>query len=1133
MRLNAKFSLTVGMTALATAAVLGSLIYSRVHDVLQVRAVNAQLTAAHHILRDINTTLSSAQRDLLVISADEFLKTYVENPHYRTPENKAKLKRELQERTEITGPWTGLEIFDLKHQSLFSIAVSHPLPAWLLNSPAAKIAFRTALQGKTYVSNALYAPRNSTTTLLFSAPIHEATTNGQKGPVKGVLLAQYRCSALSKILSAGFQNGHVYLFDQTGQLVSAYASGMPDSATDIEHHTTFQKALLNSRTHVGVQFVQHGAHYMLSTHVQDAANDNQLTRGWGLAIEQSEATVFAPARQLAFQTVVIIIFAMSLLAGVLILFGYRLTVPLRRFVHITKRIGQGHFKNRLNWTGNDEVAELASSFKTMAEQLEARQSELLAAKNRIQGIVDTVPGLLYVADPGNFRTIYVSPAVETLLGVSASEYIEDSELWEKMLLAEDREQTFTELDRAKRCKADFVLTYRMRRHDGKSTLWIEDRGSWEKDSSGNIVALHGVMTDITDRKKHEADLIRTGRALDALHRLDVLLTRAATENELTQGVCDVMTDEQIYQFAWVGLLDGEESAPLTIISRADADPVLDAQIRAANITVSNNCLPCRVMRDKQPHLIQNLKQNPSPDDLSLQAFSLDYAALISLPLTNEGSIIGSLNLYSKNANVFDQEELTLLKEIANNLAYGIAAIRLQVRHAQAQDELAYRALHDALTDLPNRANLTNLLQLAITHAERSNAVFAVLFVDLDDFKLVNDTLGHHAGDDMLRQVGERIGSCVRSGDVVARQGGDEFIVLMTDTSTLSGDPDTSQVTRLLNPARQAQRLIERLREPFVIEGQIIYSGASIGIAVWPHDTPDADALLRYADIAMYRAKELGKGRYAFYSEELTERQNARVSMVSRMHAALERNEFRLHYQPIIELSTGACKGVEALLRWQDGDGNVIPPGDFLPIAEDMGLIVPIGRWVLEEACRQINVWSEEGLELLVAINVSARQLWHEDVAEVIMATLANAGVSHSAIELEITETALSHDPQHMEAALQRFAEAGLKISLDDFGTGYSSLSRLKQLPIDTLKIDKSFVDGIPHDGNSTAIVVATMQLAHNLGMRSLAEGIETEDQADWLRQRGCQYGQGYYFSRPIPAADVSTFIARSNNLSEE
>ena len=1120
MRLNAKFSLTVGMTALATAAVLGSLIYSRVHDVLQARAVNAQLTAAHHILKDVNTAMSSARRDLLVLSADEFLEAYVANPGYRTPENRAKLKRELQERAEMTGPWTGLGVFDLKHKSLFSVAVSHPLPAWLLNSPVAKLAFRTALQGKIYVSDALYAPHNSTATLLFAAPIHQATTSGQEGPVKGVLLAQYRCSALSKILSIGFPSGLVYLFDHTGQLVSAYAPDVPNSVTDLAHHTTFQKTVLNSKTHVGVQFVQHGAHYMLSTHVQDAANDNQLTRGWGLAIEQSEATVFAPARQLALQTVVIIIAAMSLLAGVLILFGYRLTVPLRRFVYVTKQIGQGHFKNRLNWKGNDEVAELASSFNTMTEQLEARQSELLSAKKRIQGIVDTVPGLLYVADPGNFRTIYVSPAVETLLGVSASEYIEDPVLWEKMLLAEDREQTFTELERAKRHKADFILTYRMRHHDGKSTLWIEDRGSWEKDSSGNIVALHGVMTDITDRKKHEAELMRTGRALDALHRM-------------AQGVCDVMTDEQIYQFAWVGLLDAGKSAQLTIISQADADPVLDAQIRGANITVSNNCLPCRVMRDKQPHLIQNLKQNPGPDDLSLQAFSLDYAALISLPLTSEGSIIGSLNLYSKNANVFDQEELTLLKEVASNLAYGIAAIRLQERHAQAQDELAYRALHDALTGLPNRANLINLLQLAVAHAERSDAVFAVLFVDLDDFKLVNDTLGHHAGDDMLRQVGERIGSCVRSGDVVARQGGDEFIVLMTDTSTLSGDPDTSQVTRLLNPARQAQRLIERLREPFVIEGQIIYSGASIGIAVWPHDTPDADALLRYADIAMYRAKELGKGRYAFYSEELTERQNARVSMVSRMHAALERNEFRLHYQPIIELSTGTCTGVEALLRWQNGDGNVIPPGDFLPIAEDMGLIVPIGRWVLEEACRQINVWSEEGLELLVAINVSARQLWHEDVAEVIMATLANAGVSHSAIELEITETALSHDPQHMEAALQRFAEGGLKISLDDFGTGYSSLSRLKQLPIDTLKIDKSFVDGIPHDGNSTAIVVATMQLAHNLGMRSLAEGIETEDQADWLRQRGCQYGQGYYFSRPIPAADVSTFIARSNNLSEE
>ena len=1132
MRLNVKFSLTVGVAALATAAVLGSLIYSRVHEVLQARAVNAQLTAAHHILKDVNAAMSSARRDLLILSADEFLEAYVAHPGYRTPENRDKLKRELQERAEMTGPWVGLEIIDLQHRSLFSVAVSSPLPTWLLNSPAAKVAVSTALRGNTYVSGALYAPGSSTTTLLFAIPIHEATTNGQEGPVKGILLAQYRCSALINILSDGFPSGLVYLFDRAGHLVSSYAPGGPNAAADIARHATFQKTVLNPKTHEGVHFVQHGAHYMLSTHVQEAPNGDRLDSGWGLVIEQQAATVFAPARQLALQTVLIVIAAMSLLAGVLIIFGYRLTVPLRRFVNMTKRIGRGNFKDRLKWKGNDEVAELASSFNSMAEQLEARRSELLAAKNRIQGIVDTVPGILYVADPNNFRSLFVSPAVETLLGISASEYLEDPVLWKKMLLAEDREQTFTELDKAKRHKADLLLTYRMRHHDGKSILWIEDRGSWEKDSSGNIVALHGVMTDITDRKKHEAELIRASRALKALHRLDVLLTRAATENELVQGVCDVMTDEQIYQFAWVGLLSDEQSTQFNIISQAEADPVLDAQIRAANITAGSNCLPCRVMQDKQPHLIQNLKRTPHPDTLSLQAFALDYAALISLPLTGDGAIVGSLNLYSKNADVFDSDELKLLKEIANNLAYGIASIRLQERHAQVQGELAYRVLHDALTGLPNRAHLTNLLQLAVAHAERSEAVFAVLFIDLDDFKLINDTLGHHAGDELLRQVGERIGSCIRSGDVVARQGGDEFIVLMTDTSDPSGDSDTSQANRFLNPARQAQRLIERLREPFVIEGQTTYSGASIGIAVWPHDTRDADALLRYADIAMYRAKELGKGQYAFYSEELTERQSARISMVSRLHAALEKNEFLLHYQPIIELSTGDCTGVEALLRWQDGDGNFIPPGDFLPIAEDMGLIVPIGQWVLQEACRQINAWSEEGLELLVAINVSARQLWHEDVAEDIMATLENAGVSHSAIELEITETALSHDPQHMEAALQRFAEGGLKISLDDFGTGYSSLSRLKHLPIDTLKIDKSFVDGIPRDGDSTAIVVATMQLAHNLGMRSLAEGIETEVQAEWLRQRGCQYGQGYYFSRPIPAADVSKFIARRNNSSK-
>lgn len=1133
MRLSFKFGLVVVVAACVTAGVLGVLSYRTMSDVLQEDAINTQLAASHGILNKIDDALDRARRDMRILTEDEFLKLYVTSAAQRTATNTRLLGQELADRAEYTGPWDGLEVFDRQGDKLLSAGRVRQGEGNVLDTPYAT-AFKRALGGETFGGLLLRRARNGEPILVFAAPIRaeeegKPSQNGleTEDSVTGVILARYHWPAIAALLKDGFRSGDIYLFDRNGDVLASSGVHMGLQAhAHLGGHAAIQRQLTANGEAEIVHQVHHGSRAVLATHVSQRVS-TYPSFGWGVAIEQPEDVIFAPARRLAWQVVFIVVSLLIVLAAAITWFGYRMMNPLARLARLAEGIGRGDFRERMQYSGHDEIGVLVSSFDSMATQLQSRERELMSARNRIQGIVDTVPDILYSAAPGDLGMTYVSPAVEGLLGYPAAAFVEEPGLRARLMLDEDRKRVLTEIHAAKRRSEDFVVTYRMRHRDGDTVLWFEDRGSWEHASGGEVVALHGLMTDITRRRQREQQLAATTRALDLLHRLDMLLTRSRGETELMHGICEELVEDERYDFAWIGILDPENPHQgLRVGAYFGGDAAVAEQLAASGFDLESSDRPCvRAVRERKLCVVQDLAHGQHPQDWAQWAQARGFLSLIGLPLISDGQLIGVFNLYSRSMARADEDELNLLAELARNLAFGLTALRTQAMHNAAREQLAHLAYHDSLTGLPNRAMFIETLRMAQAQAERGGENLAVLFVDLDDFKLVNDTLGHAAGDDLLCEVGKRIRECIRGNDLVARQGGDEFIVLMSGFGRAYAASEEKPESGLLSPGQQAQRLIERLSAPFTVDEQLTYIGASIGIAVYPHDTGDAETLLTYADSAMYRAKELGKSSYVFYSRDLTERQHHRMSVANRLHRALDRGEFRLHYQPIIELESGRLTGVEALVRWQDGE-TLLLPGDFLPIAEDTGLILPLGEWVLDQAFRQTRAWHEAGVPLKVAANLSARQLWRSGVADRIVEVIELTGVDSRYVELEITESAMGRDPQHMESVVQSFHTAGYSIALDDFGTGYSSLSRLKSLPIDTLKIDRTFVDGVPGDSDDDAIVVATVQLAHSLGLRSLAEGIETQAQCDWLRAQGCRYGQGFLFSRPVTAEEIADLYFR-------
>ena len=441
-----------------------------------------------------------------------------------------------------------------------------------------------------------------------------------------------------------------------------------------------------------------------------------------------------------------------------------------------------------------------------------------------------------------------------------------------------------------------------------------------------------------------------------------------------------------------------------------------------------------------------------------------------------------------------------------------------VERRLADQRVMHMAHHDALTGLPNRTLLTDRVERAIAHAGRSGNKVALLFLDLDRFKNVNDSLGHRVGDQLLQAVATRLTACLRAEDTAARLGGDEFIISLPEVA------DGAE------PARLAARILAELARPFDVSGHQLPAEVSIGISVYPDDGDNAQTLLRNADTAMYHAKESGRGNYQFFSPQMNERVSRRLSTETSMRRALDRGEFVLHYQPLMDLASGGIAGAEALLRWPLPDQRVISPADFIPVAEDTGLIVPLGEWVLREACTQAKAWQTQQPGLRIAVNLSPRQFRQKHLVGTIEQVLHDTGLAPQLLELELTEGMLMHHADDTLRTLAQLHEMGVQLAIDDFGTGYSSLSYLKRFAIHTLKIDRSFVKDLIDDPDDGAIVTAIIAMARGLDLRVVAEGVETEGQAEILRLLECDLAQGFHFGRPMPAPE---FVQRLRAMSAE
>jgi diguanylate cyclase (GGDEF)-like protein/PAS domain S-box-containing protein len=490
----------------------------------------------------------------------------------------------------------------------------------------------------------------------------------------------------------------------------------------------------------------------------------------------------------------------------------------------------------------------------------------------------------------------------------------------------------------------------------------------------------------------------------------------------------------------------------------------------------------------------------------------DFIADLWHELKSEGSWVGEIWKRRKNGETFASWESASAvdDEAGNHLGY-IFMFQDITDRKLFSSRLEQLAHYDPLTHLPNRRLLSDRVDHAVQRASRSDDQHALLFIDLDHFKRINDTIGHLSGDRLLTVIAERLLKCVRTSDTVARLGGDEFAVLLEDITPMDVE-------------RIADKILASLAAPVELEGRDWYIGASIGISLTPRDGADMAALLKNADTAMYRAKADGRHCFRFFDEGMAEQATLQVARETALHLAVERKAFALHYQPQLDMATGEVVGVEALIRWRQGD-KMISPMEFIPLAEETGHIIPIGHWVLTTACRDIKSLHAEGFnDLKLAVNISAVELKQNDFIEQILMVLAESGFPPDRLELEITESTMMVDVTRVASVLDALSATGISLSIDDFGTGYSSLSYLKQLPVDLIKVDRSFVRDVPRDKDDCTIVRAIVTMTHALGLHVVAEGVETEEQLQFLRNEGCDISQGYLISRPVPLDELRQWL---------
>ncbi len=884
--------------------------------------------------------------------------------------------------------------------------------------------------------------------------------------------------------------------------------------------------------------------------------------------------------QLLLQTVeqmlpgVIALFVISLILGVFL--NNFMTVPLRQVGNAILAIESGDYSVRLESVGPREIRLLVNRFNQMSAQLGVMKGALDFQAERMRLVIEGVDDGIW---DWNILTKddYLSPRWKEIVGYRDDELPNVESTFFDLICQDDKAAVAEAVRRHLEESEPFFIEFRLKHKDG-SDRWVLSRGEAVRDPDGRPVRMLGSITDITERKRIEDVLRKSEQRLANGQRLSRL---GSWELDLVDNKL-IWTDE-VYRI--FGLqrdeFDASYEAFLEVVHPDDRDLVSSAYRQSLKNKmpydlvhrlllkdgtmkyVNEKCetfydvdgtavrsigtvqdITERMLVEDKLRLLAAVVENTAegvlitdvdnnivamnhafteitgytedealgknPRILKSEQHDRDFYRALWVSIESEGVWQGEIWDRRKNGEIFATwQTISIVRDNDDNIVNYVSVFSdiSAIKHSQAQ--LNYMAHHDPLTDLPNRLLFNDRLGHAIQRAQRDAQQMAILFLDLDHFKNINDSLGHPVGDDLLQQVAARITHLLREEDTIARLGGDEFIILV------------EKVYEAQDMAQLATKIVERFNKPFVVTGHELHLTVSIGISLFPQDGNDGAVLVKNADAAMYRAKREGRNNYQFYTAALTVEVLERLTLETALRHALENDELVLHYQPQHLLKTGQLTGVEALVRWQHSDFGLIPPMKFIPLAEESGLIVPIGEWVLRSACQQMQCWLDAGYPLeRIAVNLSSIQFQRGDVVATVKDVLKETGLSPRRLELEITEGLVIQDTERTINSLNKLKDVGVTMAIDDFGTGYSSLSYLKQLPVEKLKIDRSFVKDILDDPNDEAITRAVIALGKNLQLKVIAEGMETEAQQAFLKSLGCHEGQGYLYSRPVPEEEL-------------
>ena len=787
-----------------------------------------------------------------------------------------------------------------------------------------------------------------------------------------------------------------------------------------------------------------------------------LKRFWTLLHDRTQAELDDAQNRLTlmilFEAAITLLILLILVSKIFYTRRYVLD-PLDNLTKETNAIANGLYYARCKIIGNNELTKLGTDFNRMAHAIQHTISLHDQTRHLLQQKEARLKEAQKIAQIGNWEldlsdgTLHWSDEIFVIFEIDKAIFTASYDAFLKSVHPEDREKVDQAYQHSLETREPYEIKHRLLFPKGR-IKWVNERCCTYYDDNGKPIRSVGTVQDITEQMKTE----------NTLHLYASVFERSGEAIIITNEQNEILaTNEAFHKLTGFNQQEAVGKNPYTLVAAKSTN--------AGNLPIWRNLAENSFWQGEMSNRHKN---------------GYTYTAWLSITAV-------------RNAE----------KKITNY----IASFTDITEHKAALDRIQHLAHHDMLTDLPNRLSLTERLKQAVSTAQRNKEKIGLMFIDLDRFKIINDTLGHHIGDLLLIEVSQRLKSCVRSNDIVARLGGDEFVVVLLELKNIDA---TFPI---------ADKILSTIGEPYVLEGHQIHSSPSIGIAFYPDSGNNIDDVMKKADIAMYHAKSKGRNNYQFFESSMNLENFERLELEHDMRIALEREEFILHYQPKIDARSLQIIGVEALIRWQHPKKGLIPPGQFIPLAEISGLMLPLGEWVIKTACRQLKHWHNQGLSnLQMSINLSQRQFHRPNLASFISDIIEQENINPAKLEFEITESMAMDDPQKTIESLEVLRRIGVFFALDDFGTGYSSMSHLKLMPISCLKLDRSYVKDIETNPSDAAICASTISLAHDLGLEVVAEGVETEKQYEYLKTLGCDKFQGYFFSKPLTAPEIEAFI---------